>query len=143
MIGGAGVLNHGVVEVHPVKKHAGAQDTLVPEGDWQSRGQVLPATTCYHPFLLIAMLRVMLDVLLPHREFVMGNFAEMKAANPHFPILVRECSGVDAKLVARYGTCVLLMCQSHWLKQAGDTVGNNNRPLAYWIAGVGNRMPSS
>ena len=109
----------------------------MPEGDWQSRGQVLPATTCYHPFLLIAMLRVMLDVLLPHREFVMGNFAEMKAANPHFPILVRECSGVDAKLVARYGTCVLLMCQSHWLKQAGDTVGNNSAQQSH------RRKPSS
>ncbi|KIY98842.1 NADH:ubiquinone oxidoreductase subunit [Monoraphidium neglectum] len=26
----------------------------------------------------------------------------MKKANPDFPILVRECSGVEAKLIARY-----------------------------------------
>jgi hypothetical protein len=29
----------------------------------------------------------------------------MKKANPDFPILVRECSGVEAKLIARYGGC--------------------------------------
>ncbi|GIL79908.1 hypothetical protein Vretimale_12530 [Volvox reticuliferus] len=36
------------------------------------------------------------------REFVVSNYAEMKKANPHFPILVRECAGTDAKLTARY-----------------------------------------
>ncbi|KAI8466077.1 MAG: NADH:ubiquinone oxidoreductase 11 kDa subunit [Monoraphidium minutum] len=36
------------------------------------------------------------------REFLIGNYTEMKKANPDFPILVRECSGAEAKLVARY-----------------------------------------
>ncbi|GLC40564.1 hypothetical protein PLESTB_000044400 [Pleodorina starrii] len=36
------------------------------------------------------------------REFVVSNYAEMKKANPHFPILVRECAGAEAKLTARY-----------------------------------------
>ena len=37
------------------------------------------------------------------RDFVLGNYAELKKANPDFPILVRECSGIEAKMVARYG----------------------------------------
>lgn len=37
------------------------------------------------------------------RDFILGNYAELKKANPHFPILVREASGVEAKLIARYG----------------------------------------
>jgi len=37
------------------------------------------------------------------RDFVMGSYAEIKKANPDFPILVREASGTEAKLIARYG----------------------------------------
>jgi NADH dehydrogenase (ubiquinone) 1 alpha subcomplex subunit 2 len=33
----------------------------------------------------------------------MSSYQELKKANPAFPILVRECSGVEAKLIARYG----------------------------------------
>lgn len=33
----------------------------------------------------------------------MSSYQELKKANPAFPILVRECAGVDAKLIARYG----------------------------------------
>jgi len=40
---------------------------------------------------------------LPCREFLLSSYAELKKANPKFPILVRECSGVEAKLIARYG----------------------------------------
>ncbi|GFH13432.1 L51_S25_CI-B8 domain-containing protein, partial [Haematococcus lacustris] len=36
------------------------------------------------------------------RDFLLANYAEMKKANPHFPILVRESAGVEAKLIARY-----------------------------------------
>lgn len=36
------------------------------------------------------------------REFIVSNYAEMKKANPHFPILVREAAGAEAKLIARY-----------------------------------------
>lgn len=34
---------------------------------------------------------------------MLSSYAELKKANPTFPILVRECSGIEAKLVARYG----------------------------------------
>ncbi|GBF88371.1 NADH dehydrogenase 1 alpha subcomplex subunit 2 [Raphidocelis subcapitata] len=36
------------------------------------------------------------------RDFLVGNYAEMKKGNPDFPILVRECSGAEAKITARY-----------------------------------------
>ncbi|KAG2453824.1 hypothetical protein HYH02_002031 [Chlamydomonas schloesseri] len=36
------------------------------------------------------------------RDFVVANYAEMKKANPHFPILIRECTGTEATLTARY-----------------------------------------
>jgi hypothetical protein len=38
----------------------------------------------------------------------MGNYAEMKKANPDFPILVREAAGTEAKLIARYGEYLCL-----------------------------------
>ena len=34
---------------------------------------------------------------------MLSGYQELKKANPTFPILVRECGGVEAKLVARYG----------------------------------------
>jgi hypothetical protein len=37
------------------------------------------------------------------RDFLLGNYTEMKKGNPDFPILVRECAGAEAKLIARYG----------------------------------------
>jgi NADH dehydrogenase (ubiquinone) 1 alpha subcomplex subunit 2 len=37
------------------------------------------------------------------RDFVLGSYAELKKANPDTPILVRECSGTEAKLTARFG----------------------------------------
>ncbi len=37
------------------------------------------------------------------RDFLLANYAELKKANPHFPILVRESAGVEAKLVGRFG----------------------------------------
>eukprot|EP00887_Chlorella_sp_A99_P005690 scaffold1.g5690.t1 len=36
------------------------------------------------------------------RDFVLSSYQELKKANPLFPILVREASGVEAKLIARY-----------------------------------------
>ena len=35
----------------------------------------------------------------------MGTYHELKKANPRLPILVRECEGATAKLIARYGAC--------------------------------------
>ncbi|NWR70843.1 NDUA2 dehydrogenase, partial [Centropus unirufus] len=36
------------------------------------------------------------------REFIEQHYVALKTANPDFPILVRECSGIKARLWARY-----------------------------------------
>ena len=37
------------------------------------------------------------------RQFVEKCYVPLKSANPNFPIMVRECSGIQPKLWARYG----------------------------------------
>ncbi|CAH1102440.1 unnamed protein product [Psylliodes chrysocephalus] len=36
------------------------------------------------------------------REFIESCYVELKSSNPKFPILIRECSGVEPKVWARY-----------------------------------------
>merc|ERR1712071_421072 len=36
------------------------------------------------------------------REFIESSYVPLKKANPNFPILIRECSGIHPKLYARY-----------------------------------------
>uniref|UniRef100_A0A8C7XHS8 NADH dehydrogenase [ubiquinone] 1 alpha subcomplex subunit 2 n=1 Tax=Oryzias sinensis TaxID=183150 RepID=A0A8C7XHS8_9TELE len=36
------------------------------------------------------------------RDFVEQHYVTLKKANPDFPFLIRECSGVPARLWARY-----------------------------------------
>ncbi|NWX34805.1 NDUA2 dehydrogenase, partial [Notiomystis cincta] len=36
------------------------------------------------------------------REFIEQHYVSLKKANPDFPILIRECSGIQARLWARY-----------------------------------------
>uniref|UniRef100_A0A023FA65 NADH dehydrogenase [ubiquinone] 1 alpha subcomplex subunit 2 n=1 Tax=Triatoma infestans TaxID=30076 RepID=A0A023FA65_TRIIF len=36
------------------------------------------------------------------REFIQKCYVPLKKANPNFPILIRECQGVQPKLWARY-----------------------------------------
>ncbi|XP_030010156.1 NADH dehydrogenase [ubiquinone] 1 alpha subcomplex subunit 2 [Sphaeramia orbicularis] len=36
------------------------------------------------------------------RDFVEQHYVALKRSNPEFPILIRECSGVQSKLWARY-----------------------------------------
>ncbi|KAG5032069.1 hypothetical protein AAZX31_06G177400 [Glycine max] len=38
----------------------------------------------------------------PARAFVERNYKELKTLNPKLPILIRECSGVEPQLWARY-----------------------------------------
>lgn len=38
-----------------------------------------------------------------YRQFIDKYYVQLKKANPQFPILVRECSGVEPKVFARYG----------------------------------------
>ncbi len=37
------------------------------------------------------------------REFVESFYVPLKTANPKFPILVRECSGIQPRVWARFG----------------------------------------
>merc|ERR1711923_431768 len=37
------------------------------------------------------------------RQFVETHYVPIKMSNPKFPILVRECSGIQPRLWARYG----------------------------------------
>ncbi|XP_038565331.1 NADH dehydrogenase [ubiquinone] 1 alpha subcomplex subunit 2 [Micropterus salmoides] len=37
------------------------------------------------------------------RDFVEQHYVSLKKSNPDFPILIRECSGVQARIWARYG----------------------------------------
>jgi hypothetical protein len=48
-----------------------------------------------------------MNVLFPcciTSDFVLKNFAQLKAANPKLPILVRESSGVQPRVTARFCT---------------------------------------
>ncbi|XP_019869785.1 NADH dehydrogenase [ubiquinone] 1 alpha subcomplex subunit 2 [Aethina tumida] len=36
------------------------------------------------------------------REFIEQSYVDLKKANPKFPILIRECSGIQPKLWARF-----------------------------------------
>lgn len=37
------------------------------------------------------------------RDFLEHHYVNLKKSNPEFPILIRECSGVQARVWARYG----------------------------------------
>ena len=43
------------------------------------------------------------------RDFVLSQYQHLKKANPKFPILIRECSGAEARLIARYGEILALI----------------------------------
>lgn len=43
-------------------------------------------------------------LMIYFREFVNKHYVQIKQANPKTPILIRECSGVQPRLWARYGT---------------------------------------
>lgn len=64
----------------------------------------LPALPCWPPARLTAFACQFRSVAT-RRDFVLSSYAELKKANPNLPILIRECSGIEAKLVARYGGC--------------------------------------
>ncbi|GAV77416.1 L51_S25_CI-B8 domain-containing protein [Cephalotus follicularis] len=43
------------------------------------------------------------------RTFVEKNYKDLKTLNPKLPILIRECSGIQPQLWARYGIYLLLL----------------------------------
>lgn len=51
-------------------------------------------------------LRILLSQTSPGsqgaRDFVLSSYQELKKTNPKFPILVRESSSAEARLLARY-----------------------------------------
>uniref|UniRef100_A0A0D6R4M3 Ribosomal protein/NADH dehydrogenase domain-containing protein n=1 Tax=Araucaria cunninghamii TaxID=56994 RepID=A0A0D6R4M3_ARACU len=36
------------------------------------------------------------------RDFIRSNYKDLKTLNPKFPILIRECSGIEPRIWARY-----------------------------------------
>ncbi|GLJ44538.1 hypothetical protein SUGI_0935220 [Cryptomeria japonica] len=36
------------------------------------------------------------------RDFIRSNYKDLKTLNPRFPILIRECSGTEPRIWARY-----------------------------------------
>ncbi|XP_045507529.1 NADH dehydrogenase [ubiquinone] 1 alpha subcomplex subunit 2 [Colias croceus] len=36
------------------------------------------------------------------REFIQKNYVNIKKQNPNFPILIRECNGIQPRIWARY-----------------------------------------
>ncbi|XP_077984396.1 NADH dehydrogenase [ubiquinone] 1 alpha subcomplex subunit 2-like [Glandiceps talaboti] len=36
------------------------------------------------------------------REFIEKNYVTIKKSNPRFPLLIRECSGIEPRVYARY-----------------------------------------
>ena len=38
------------------------------------------------------------------REYITNNYKVLKSANPEFPILIRECSGIQVTLWVFHGT---------------------------------------
>lgn len=54
------------------------------------------------------------------RDFIEQHYVTLKKANPDFPILIRECSGVQPKLWARYGK---------WGPPAGSAASGGVRQL--------------
>lgn len=52
----------------------------------------------------IAQVRIISNNLhLLCRDFIERHYVELKQQNPTFPILIRECSGVEPKMYGRYG----------------------------------------
>ncbi|XP_047506888.1 NADH dehydrogenase [ubiquinone] 1 alpha subcomplex subunit 2 [Pieris napi] len=51
-------------------------------------------------------LRIHLCQTSPHsagvREFISKNYVNIKKENPTFPILIRECNGIQPRIWARY-----------------------------------------
>ena len=45
---------------------------------------------------------------LHFRDFIETHYVPLKQNNPRFPILIRECSGVQPKVFARYGKVALM-----------------------------------
>lgn len=47
------------------------------------------------------------------REFVKNQYSPLKAANPGFPILIREANGVQAKVFGRFSEYFRICFISH------------------------------
>jgi len=93
----------------PVSEREGDPRPLLPVLTGQRRCPV--QTSLLSPILPVRFdsLKLLLLIwcvtdLVARREFVKKNYGDIKARNPSLPFLVRECSGVQPQLWARYGT---------------------------------------
>lgn len=72
------------------------------------------------------------------REFVEQHYVALKQANPGFPILIRECSGVRPRLWARYG---------EWVPSGGGVLRGDPRKglkkcsCSFYLTSVLTEMP--
>ncbi|ONM39046.1 Transcription initiation factor IIB-2 [Zea mays] len=82
-----------------IAKPNGAQGDFLSSslGRWQNRGSN-PDRSLILAFRTIAN--------MADREFVKKNYGDIKACNPSLPFLVRECSGVQPQLWARYDSMI-------------------------------------
>jgi len=51
--------------------------------------------------------------LIGFRDFIETHYVGLKTSNPKFPILIRECSGIQPRLYARYGKNDRLVLHVH------------------------------
>lgn len=54
-------------------------------------------------FVLYQYKYVYIIYIFQYREFIQKQYPAIKSANPTLPILIREVSGIEPKLYARYG----------------------------------------
>ncbi|XP_030813540.1 NADH dehydrogenase [ubiquinone] 1 alpha subcomplex subunit 2 isoform X1 [Camarhynchus parvulus] len=73
------------------------------------------------------------------REFIEQHYVTLKKANPDFPILIRECSGIQPKLWARYGECSPEIPRNY---QGMVGVGRELRDRQYLWESLGRRRAS-
>jgi hypothetical protein len=103
------------VAVEPVPEREGDPLPLLPVFPSQRPRPVAPTSTLFlpppdssPPHLSLKLVPFscpwcwILDLI--RREFVKKNYGDIKTHNPALPILIRECSGVQPQLWARYGT---------------------------------------
>lgn len=59
------------------------------------------------------------------REFIQKSYVPIKKENPNFPILIRECSGIQPCIWARYGLYYSYKIYVIFLKMPLNYVGTN------------------
>jgi len=59
-------------------------------------------------------------LMVVYRNFLTKSYPTMKKHNPHTPIMLREASGIEPKVYARYGASTLPIPWMSWQSSALD-----------------------